>query len=855
MSFLTEVGTQWYSKQDDAKTNRKEGSFLISSDYQYKENSKTTKIYATYKNSKDFRKNTKACSPLEQHFYTIVEEGKKCSLFADLEWLKMDYSIDVIIDTFLRLIQDDFKNITKEDLYISSASTDIKGSLHIHIPSLVFNDINDQYRYFMFLKNKLISRRDTDNNNIKDGWFYKFSEIKKESIHTHFIDFGVYTKNRPMRLPYSSKVDKDFKGVRPFIPLDESDFDITKWTIVDIQDDHTIVDVSIFPVPLKSKKVKEEKFNLDVISEILKNTKGCEGLTIRSNKGNIIQLRNQDGINRICLINGESNETDNAYLIVKNGKITYHCHDEGCKGKSIVISEEKDEKEELEDKLPIERLYKEFLSVNHRVLVPDNDLNKKSKKLKWSFNEDHKLWQPEFIKEVNKYVKFCNGVDPYILERQVINNNVNWTIKTPESLMKAYKPYGHDFCKGHQSILSFWMDSIHRETYNYHDCIPINKDDPKQMDDYKYIFNTYDGFKITKEIAEVKGGDDVSIITDFIKKAWCNNKSNLFEYVIKWLAHCIQKPWIKKKTALVLMGEEGTGKGSILQIMKQIYGSRYFYQPSSPEDIFGSFNHLLDDKLFLFMDEVFWGGDKKKNGALKMLLSEEDRTSNKKGIAQRQVKNFFNTIMSSNESHVIPAGHSARRFTVLNISNYLLEQTDEYKKSIYDFCPYTFAKYLYNIDIKGFNGNIHFETNALKDQKMLSMCPTHTWILEGLHDNNLPFCIPTTLQKLYDTFMGSGVKCTYPISKILFSKNIKNLLNPTVCLVVNEDTNTRLRGIKFPTKEHTVMALNKFYKCDMYEEQVDSLIVINKRLLKKSNNENNSTINTSYISLDENKDE
>ena len=69
-------------------------------------------------------------------------------------------------------------------------------------------------------------------------------------------------------------------------------------------------------------------------------------------------------------------------------------------------------------------------------------------------------------------------------------------------------------------------------------------------------------------------------------------------------------------TSLVLKGEEGEGKGMVIQVFAKIIGERHFLQPTSQEEVMGEFKEGRDGKLLVFADEMFWGGEKKKSSVL-----------------------------------------------------------------------------------------------------------------------------------------------------------------------------------------------------------------------------------------------
>jgi hypothetical protein len=61
------------------------------------------------------------------------------------------------------------------------------------------------------------------------------------------------------------------------------------------------------------------------------------------------------------------------------------------------------------------------------------------------------------------------------------------------------------------------------------------------------------------------------------------------EHIIKWLAHRVQRPHEKINHALVLGGNQGVGKDTLLERVKQAVGPWNFAEVS-PSQILGRFN-------------------------------------------------------------------------------------------------------------------------------------------------------------------------------------------------------------------------------------------------------------------------
>jgi len=72
---------------------------------------------------------------------------------------------------------------------------------------------------------------------------------------------------------------------------------------------------------------------------------------------------------------------------------------------------------------------------------------------------------------------------------------------------------------------------------------------------------------------------------DHVHKIYPNDA----DHIIAWLAHCVQRPGDKINHTLVLGGEQGIGKDSMLEPVKEAVG-RWNFQEIKPRDLLGRFN-------------------------------------------------------------------------------------------------------------------------------------------------------------------------------------------------------------------------------------------------------------------------
>lgn len=174
------------------------------------------------------------------------------------------------------------------------------------------------------------------------------------------------------------------------------------------------------------------------------------------------------------------------------------------------------------------------------------------------------------------------------------------------------------------------------------------------------VFNTWPGWTIQPEPG------DCDLFIEYIWEVICDRDDKLAAWVIDWMADIIQDPGDPKGTALVMRGEEGTGKGTLYQWISPLMGQSAI-QLIDESHLTGQFNAHMLDCILLFADEITWGGNKKGAGKLKGLVTEKYVLGERKGIDAVKYKNHVRLLISSNSDWVIPAGISSRRWCVLDV--------------------------------------------------------------------------------------------------------------------------------------------------------------------------------------------
>lgn len=237
------------------------------------------------------------------------------------------------------------------------------------------------------------------------------------------------------------------------------------------------------------------------------------------------------------------------------------------------------------------------------------------------------------------------------------------------------------------------------------------------------VYNLFKGFAVEP----VEG--DCGLYLNHIKEVICNGESILYDYVIKWMAHAIQKPEELPGVALVLRGKQGTGKGQFVSYFGKLFGGHYKHLISM-EHFLGRFSGHLKDALLMFADEVVWGGNKKDEGFLKGMITEKKRIIEEKYTTPYMLKNYSRFIFATNESWAVPSGPNERRYCVLDIDDsyrcdfdYFSSIENQMAKGGLEALMY----HLSHLDIKRFNVRDYPLTIGLLSQKEQSLGSVETW--------------------------------------------------------------------------------------------------------------------------------
>ena len=234
-------------------------------------------------------------------------------------------------------------------------------------------------------------------------------------------------------------------------------------------------------------------------------------------------------------------------------------------------------------------------------------------------------------------------------------------------------------------------------------------------------------------VLEPKEGD-CTLIMAFLLDVICDGDVEAFQYLLNWLAHLLQRPEEKPGIAIILLGGQGLGKGTLARILHRIFGDS-FILVNQIDRVVGHFNGILERSYVLFMDDVSYG-DRKQAEAQKSLITEPTVTINEKHQPVRQVASFHRFIIAANAEHLKHTDRDDRRDFVLKVSDRHQGDVDFWDALYAELEGDGTAAFMHQLlqrDISGVNIRQRPITKALREQKLLSLDAIGEWWLDRLH--------------------------------------------------------------------------------------------------------------------------
>ena len=150
-------------------------------------------------------------------------------------------------------------------------------------------------------------------------------------------------------------------------------------------------------------------------------------------------------------------------------------------------------------------------------------------------------------------------------------------------------------------------------------------------------------------------------------------------FIELYIAHMLHHPSRKPNAWLILMSEEGAGKGTLVKIIMLLVGLSKVKEINNVQrSLLGSFNQAMLDAFFVVLDEasgkhLFDGGDELKN-----MITAPMVPVNQKGVQEKNIRSYAR-FMCTCQPRSVPTKKGDRRGVISRCSDELIKDTAFWK--------------------------------------------------------------------------------------------------------------------------------------------------------------------------------
>ena len=306
-----------------------------------------------------------------------------------------------------------------------------------------------------------------------------------------------------------------------------------------------------------------------------------------------------------------------------------------------------------------------------------------------------------------------------------------------------------------------WLKDAARRSYKTIKWIPSLEDKDNQTDNY----NTFKGFN--GKLVSVPEKDKFETINDdwdgksvdtFIHHLnhLVNKEADGLTYLKNYIADMFQNPTILPEVAILFKSKQGSGKDLMISILSDILGSGLVHKDAKMENITGTFNDDLQNKLIIQLNEVCGTDGNFNREILKDLITTEQFNINPKYGKKLKCNNYSRIIAASNNDTPLHIPQDDRRYVVFKCG-------DPKEKQYYDTLGAikkdkralnSIYSYFMTLDISKFNIKDRFISQEYKNLQSATCNPFHEFLYDVC---NKDYSIPIRHQKGFDFISCSDV--------------------------------------------------------------------------------------------------
>ena len=593
---------------------------------------------------------------------------------------QLGFTKDEFIQEFSKFIQEQFlKNlkikVKKKQLRWSDSCRETKTSFHlvIALDDWYWAD-REQLKYFV--------TKVREASLFRKG-FYTFIERDNAYHQESIIDFKVYTKNRLFRTVGCSKI---LNGVllKPWKK---------KLTVKNILDHLVTVTDTEERKELKFKKIKKikkEPLDLDLLEKIARE----HGSKVHSTEGSLITCRNL-GKERVCTLTGETHLSQNIYMVKKRDGVHLFCH--GCPGTNLLVHEFNQETQ-----------FGTYESYRSLLTTPDVDVSVIQKYMKESIVFIDSPGNPFYVTSTSVP---CEGYSNKLVGKGLVICQ-NLFHRASDIILGS----GKEEIK-FSAVLSDLSKRRLIPCFNKTVWLPYCKKSKTQPILDKTCMNTFPGYALENvqcDYKKIKFQD--TLCYQLLYRNLCDENQETYDYLIKSIAHKLQKSWVKLPICHVWAGSKpGTGKSSLLTFLSRIFAVNQNQKTcisfSNIASFVNRFNSIMSCNLWISLEELKSDGKLRDfDNYLKDFVSNPYTIVEKKGVEKEYLRNYSSCLLFSNELNIVKCSALDRRQVFYECSNKCRNDGEFFNKLYEEFDRIPIMKSIFehflSIDLSSWNHRI-----------------------------------------------------------------------------------------------------------------------------------------------------
>jgi len=237
---------------------------------------------------------------------------------------------------------------------------------------------------------------------------------------------------------------------------------------------------------------------------------------------------------------------------------------------------------------------------------------------------------------------------------------------------------------------------------------------------------------------EMDGDDDEAIpLFQNLLNSCSGDNAAVAEYILKYFAHMIQKPFEIAGTAVIFSSRvHGTGKDTLLNIMGGVIGDAHYQHYNTESSFWEKHDTGREGTIMVHLEEVGSRANKKQADALKSLITSNSITMNPKNLSPYTVVNTSRILMTTNHPDPVKLENTDRRFLIVNPSERLramgptwwLETQSKIKSEAF---LHTVGRFLEKVDLTDWNPRV-MPSTTIKEAMLEFSKPQIQEFLENL---------------------------------------------------------------------------------------------------------------------------